>query len=72
MFKDLTPAVTTLMSSFVAPVTRPDAWVSTSYPADAQPVTMAADFFSDNLVNPVYFEQNVRENLPGDAIVVGT
>ena len=62
--------VTGLMG-YMESVTRPENWICTSYPAGSQPDIVGPSFFADNLVNPVYFEENVKK-IPEESIVVGT
>ena len=69
-FRSVLSDVTGLMG-YMECVARPDNWISTSYPAGDQPDTLGPSFFADNLVNPVYFEENVRK-IPEKSIVVGT
>ena len=52
-------------------VDKPDSWISTTYPADKQPGAVGPSFFADNLVNPVYFQENAR-SIPEHSTVVGT
>ena len=55
--------------SFIGVKTRPENWISTSYLDTEQPYSIGPEFYIDNLCNPVFFSQNVK-NIPKGSIVI--